>query len=339
MADKKYIRDLNSLIRFNPRKRLKTPPLKNSILGGRGLAELGDTEPFENAEYMYIWHFGGGVNAIYQYDGDGNAPTQFATGANGGGLGINGADVYDGSFTAGDIYKNGALFFDRVGSHSEVTCNSTRVVCGDASNVIELYNYDGTFDRSFTIAAGFLDSGTFLTANDAAVSFRDIKDTGAQFPPSRVSVCDYTGARLGEYLYVGISDFVDIGACSKYAFLFIGDDVGNNQLKLKIFNNLGADIGTGILDYMATLMALGGGTSTSNLSAVGMTKNRIYLFGNSTTQTPNVLIYELTLTIDGSGVATAATVGSLLHTVPVTFQAANNSGNFQQTAMDSALFA
>ena len=303
MADKKYIRDLNSLIRFNPRKRLKTPPLRNSILGGRGLAELGEPEPTDaGAQNMYFNH--PSPVGAYEYLSDGSAPSLFGSIGGNSGLGIVGADVFSSDANQGLVYKNGSSFFSTVNSYARVAANSTKLVVENGDYTVSLYDHDGTFDRTFSLPFGWQTSGVPFAANDVGVAY--IHDTTSG---TEMIMSDYAGVQLSSTLFNDIGNS-DMCAASKHCFLFVDRDYNSDEKRLKVFNTAGTLIGTHIIVESTLETALNG-----QLDAVGITENEIYLVGWNDSSAPNVLIYDLTLTIDGAGLATASALGTLQYTV------------------------
>lgn len=306
MANRQYIQDLNSLIRLNSRNRLKSPPLRSAINGGRGQSEVGDTEVTDTAQNMYIAH--NSPSGAYEYLNDGAAPTRFGDlGANGG-LGIFGADVFSSSASNGVVYKNGAYLFETGTGFARVAANSTRLVVEDGSYNVQLWNNDGTFDRAFALPKDFADSGAPHFANDVGVGYKYASMNPAY--SSYFAISDYNGVLIANELIHDIA-FSDMGAASKHCFLFVDNDWPAREYRLKIFNNAGTLLATHVIDRTATDTAL----NSDQLDGVGITETEIYLIGRNTSSAPNVLIYEHNLTIDGTGLATAAVLGPLLATV------------------------
>jgi len=329
MADKKFIRELNSLIRIDKRKRLKVPALRPALPGGIGEATIGAELPSEDiVEYLYILHRGGGLtnNPVYKYDGDGSSPVLVGQAGGRGNVGFHTADLFGGNLSGEDVYKNASSFISTGLSSVRVGVNSTHIIVQD--DVFEIYRYllDGTYVNTFALPIVFMGAQSHVV-NDVVIGFT----YSHAVSDDRMAICDMTGSLLGSETYENIS-YQNLSAAAKDVVMFVDPNSGFTNYQLKIFNNAGTKIATHSFATGSLNTALGG-----DLDAVGITSDRIYLFGRSS-GTPNCLIYEHTLTM-GGGVATASTLGSLLYTV-ATPQSNNNATTQQQsTAMDGALFA
>lgn len=305
MADKKFIRDLNSLIRIDQRKRLKLPASRPNILGGIGIASASTfVEPIVE-ELMYIRHFGGGVatNSVWIYGPNGEAPVLHAVAGDRGGLGINNGDTYSGNLFGPDIYKNGTLFVSTGLPYAILAANSTHVIVQDDLYNAHRYTLDGTFVDTFLLPHDFA-GGQNHCANNHLIGYRNSVASG-----DAMALCDFSGVQVASEIY---EDFGNSHAyaASKYVTAFVdGQAVSPFDHLIKLFNNAGTKIATYNIGKLFLQTEMNG-----SLSAIGITSNRIFFFGCSS-GVPNCVIYEHTLTIDGSGLATAGVLGSHLYTV------------------------
>ena len=151
----------------------------------------------------------------------------------------------------------------------------------------------------------FATSGVPFCANDAGVGYIHDQALGV----TQMMMSDYSGVELGRLTFNDIGNS-DMCAASKHCFVFVDRDFGSDEKRIKVFNTAGTLIGTHVLTETTLEIALGG-----QLDAIGITENEIYLVGWNSGAIPNVLIYDLTLTIDGSGLATASALGALKATV------------------------
>lgn len=332
MPDKKFIRDLNSLIRTPTRKRLKAAGGRVALPGGSGIAEIGDDEPDDVIQYMYIRHNGGGIlNDVYRYDPDGGAPTFVINSNAGAGLGVVDGDVFAAVSTNGSIYKNGVSIAGNSYGNGQLAASSFDLIVEEANGGYFLHKFDhsGTFIATQT-PPQMWESSVVLAANNEVIAFKDEGPfVQGQGSPARMRIVDRSNTLLGSIDFWNIT-YADIAACSKHCTLFVNYNGGP---EFHIMNNDGTVIG---VHATSGLEAACGGT----LQTVGITENRIYCFGASATQ-PYCVIYELTLTLDGTGLATASTLGAVLHSVatPQTNNLANQGGEWQTAAMDASLFA
>jgi len=329
MADKKFIRELNSLIRIDKRKRLKSPNLRPSLLGGVGIAGAGeDLQPVSSTEYMYMLHYGGGIigNKVYQYDGIGTAPVLIGEAGGRGRVGFHTADLYGGNLSGQEVYKNAATHISTGLSQVMVGVNSTHIIV--QNDVFEIYRYllDGTYVDTFTLPIVFMGAQNHAV-NDTVIGFTYTHATA----DDRMAISDMSGTLLGSDTYDNIS-YQTLNAAAKDVVVFVDPDGSYTNYQIKVFNNAGTKIATHLLATGTLNTALGG-----DLDAIGVTSDRIYLFGRSS-GVPNCLIYEHTLTM-GGGVATSAALGALLYTVATPQNNNNASLFFQSAAMDGALMA
>jgi hypothetical protein len=104
------------------------------------------------------------------------------------------------------------------------------------------------------------------------------------------------------------------------------------ETKIDVYNNAGTLVGSYAIPWPALYAACGG-----DISTMGATNDRLYFFGASSSQ-PYCLIYEHTLTFDGSGLLTGAVVGALLHTLTTPQTNTNINVPWQDTAIDTSLW-
>jgi len=328
MADKEFVRHLNSLIRIDKRKRLKAPKLRAAIPGSSGVAEIGSELPTDLTEYLYVRHYGGGLtgNPVYKYSPDGSAPVLEGQAGGRGFLGIHGDDIYGGDLLGEDVFKNASNHISTGLSQALVATNSTHIIVQD--DVFEIYRYllDGTYVDDFALPIVFMGAQTHV-ANDTAIGFT----YSHAVSDDRMALSDMTGTLLGSETYENIS-YQGLSAAAKDVIAFCDPDSGYTNYQFKVFNNLGTKIATYSLSTSTINAAIGG-----NLDAFGITSNRLYLFGRST-GTPKCMIYEHTLTMTGSD-ATSGSLGSLLYTIDTPQTNNNATALYQSTAMDGALFA
>jgi len=334
MADIKFRRDLNSLIRHPVRKRLRTPALRSPIDGGVGIAEEGDDIVPIN-EGVYVRHYGGGItnNDVYFYDAYGAAPVNISNAGVRGGLGVVDGDIYACSASNGSIYKNGSSI--KTNSYSGgpwFAAGSSDLIVEEANSgyFAYLHTLAGVYTSTTNLPYSF-ESSTILSANDEVIAYID-----AGAGPERMRLADRSGTSLMTPHDYANTFFINSVACNKSASVFADApwDGSENIITLHVFNNAGTLIGEHAL-AAGSVAALGG-----HLSVLGMSENRIYLVGASASQ-QKVLIYDHTLTINGAGLATNSTIGSLLYTVN-TPQSSSNwtyKDGYQEACMDSIRFA
>jgi len=334
MADKKFIRDLNSLIRIDQRKRLKIPAARSAILGGIGMSSVSVDPSLEVEELMYIRHFGGDAGAyasndVYAYDKNGATPIFVQNTLGGFGLGVNNSDYFASRVVPESgidaLYKNAALFIDPTHLSREARVNSSKIFILDDAKTIYTYDLTGTFLSSFTLDAITLWDARFAV-NDEVIGYNRPSDTTSAV---EMVIANTSGVVLNAEQYSNQSNSTWMMAACKSGIAFVDYTAGEPfSVLITIFNNAGSRIGTHSIDDPFLRAAVGG-----RLSSIGITNDRLYIFGASTT-TPKCLIYEHSFTLDGTGLATNATLGALLHTVP-TPQYNNLAWQVSQsTAMD-----
>lgn len=330
MADRKFIRDLNSLIRHDTRKRLKLAAVRGDIAAGVGVATAGDDAEIipELEELMYIRHYGGGVtNGVYSYDKAGGSPILVGNSSVRVGLGMNDGSIYAGEFSGSDIYKDSSFLFDTtLVDIAGVAVNSTHIVVQDTSYNVHRYLLDGTFVDTFALPKDFVGAQIHM-ANDHGVGYMHDVVGG-----SAMAIMDYSGVRIANVSYENIS-YTTAHGCCKSVFVFCDPDNSYSNYQFKVFNNDGTLIATHSISTASLNADLG-----FQLSALGVTEDRLFLFGSTNTAVaPNCLIYEHTLTLDGTGLALTSVLGSQLYSVP-TPQINNNAfATWQSTAIDGTL--
>jgi len=317
MADKKYIRDLNSLIRINPRKRLKAPPLKNSISGGRGLAELGKETPTDiGPTAMYMRHYDSGSNlgVIYKYLPDGSTPTlEFDYSPREIGLGVVDdagiIDVYCGSngvgnAAAGAVYKNDNLLVAAVGPTNIVSSNSSYVITQDDNYTMRLYDYAGAIQSTIALPTTSVGSVQHFTNNHGVV----YHSVGTYADDDEMSVADFSGNLIVKVPKVNSAELYYLSGGSESAFYLVDTDVSFTKNEIGVYSKSGVLAGTYSIDnkYFVDV--------NNTESCIGYTDTHLFVFIASTGQS-YCDIYEHTLTIDGSGEVTNAVLGAKVATV------------------------
>ena len=342
MADKKYIRDLNSLIRFNPRQRLKTPPLRNAISGGRGLAELGEDEVSELVESIVVYHSIERTEKVYSYTLDGAPPTlvgSFDAGSDesfGWGASDNGSTV-DIFHCRYGVYKNNVelIGFPPGESRSIVSTNST-VICVldivDAArdpDPIRIYDLDGVFIKQISVDG--TDSGQrFMRANDHGII------TGATFVNNsvweeRVHIYDFDGVLLlsGPAAQYGDNIFQMYSGASKNAFFVTSINSAYDTFTVTVYNADVVQIGSFSIPVVEIADNVTG-VSDNRAECICFTDKGAFIFMDSTTQ-EKCNIYGYDLTYDVNGVADGFTYNGLIHAVDVP-----ESGNLGYASWNNA---
>lgn len=357
MADRKIIRDLNSLIRFNERKRLKLPAARTAISGETGYALMVVAEPDpETEELLYV-----SVNIdldtrhIYSFDKDGGAPVFIRSSEPYvGQIGVNtelgvtsfydtqlATEMYSGETKTLKIAKNGTQISSDTYATSGMKLNSNSILIRRSTPYIgfEIFDFSGAH-------IGFMSTGAnqeseMLAINDTGVLFVRT-DSGAG--TRGYSIMDYAGGYIIDQLppSTPIVAIWLMAAANKYAFFIVSSTTGTGSLATSVFtynviNNEGTAIATIELEGLDMYTALGGG-EYSYINQVVASTDRLYVLAyNRTNFDSVVLAYELTMTLSLLGVATNAVLGELLSARTITESGSGRGGPYG--VMDSSTLA
>lgn len=336
MADRKTIKDLNSLIRFDERKRLKLPSARPSIDSSIGYASVTDTVLDGPVDSIFVKHFGyvsGTNNKVYQYFADGSATVYVGQDKDVGEIGVNSLsatfDYFSGNYALSNVYKNGVyLFSPSLGDvELHVRTSSTQIIVMDNSYNVGFYDFTGSLISAIslpTVGGG----GAVHAVNNECIAYQSV-DGKAK---SQKAVASHSGALLFVENYVNVGYMSATGA-SKSAVYFVDATEDGISLHINVVNNIGSKIGTYVINISALEVDLGGYFSTA-----GFTDTSIYFVGSNTAGGSNVVIYSHTLTMSGS-VATGAVLGAITQVTPCEISGHDWYPTYQFAAMDSALFA
>lgn len=348
MADKKFIRDLNSLIRLDTRTRLKAPASRPAISGGIGIG-LGSIDPLTLPDLMYITipKDIGEATDIYAFDGV-NTPKLAWTMpgfcraigvVNGVTFGLN--QVADG---VDEVISDGSSIltatYDPTPQTGEaphrMSVNSNHIIletsgyeAGD-NYFFKFYYHNGVYSHTVTTQSPS-NQWNHFTANNEIMA--NIYWNAAGDPFTQIMSLDGTQLSLTAELRESFFQ-IGISAASKSVIATLTMEGNYNDYTVRLFNNAGTYIG----QYLITgLRAVVGGVATTNgcISDIGISDTAIYLTANSNADSISnnadsvtnkvVAVYSHGLTFTG-GLATGLTSAVLVGTVATGKTIANMYG-------------
>jgi len=340
MADKKTIKDLNSLIRFDERKRLKLPAKRPSIDSSIGYASVADTDSVETEQFLYVRMRGYGVtdDDVYRFDGIGSAPDYVSNAGGNAGLGILNQVVYGAERGMTDIYKNyPEILLTTLAPVECVYTNTNHIIVFKNNRDIERYTHAGVFVDSFSMAYANSAHRQMVANNNIIVSFSQRANPN---PDSNgidsVVITNVDGTYLSTTDLVNDhSSMFTPAVCSNACIVidFAVEGVVGGDHVLKVFNNEGLNIATVTIDGDELTSHTG-----SVLSTVAMTNSHLFLFSENYSGISTLhkcAIYSHTIT--GGSVATGYTLGAYVATVDCPTQNSVEGLNIS-SSMDAFFF-
>lgn len=340
MANKKTIKDLNSLIRFDERRRLKLPAKRPGIDSSVGYASVAVTDSVETEQFLYVRMRGYGVNDddVYRFDGIGTPPDYRGNAGGNAGLGILNQVIYGAERGMTDIYKNyPEILLTTLALVECVYTNVNHLIVFKNNKDIERYTHSGVLVDSFSMVYANSAYSQMAANNNIIVAFSQrANPTPDSNDISSIVITNVDGTFLSTTdLVNGNSASYTPAICSNACIVvdFAVDGIVGGDHILKVFNNEGLNIASVTMDGDELTSHTG-----SVLSLVAMTNTHLFLFSanySGISSPHKCAIYEHTIT--GGSVATGYTLGAYVATV--TCPTSNSvEGLFISSSMDAFFF-